>query len=124
MKTLLIGGAFVLSFLNPVSVLETPIPPPPIIEETPKIEVPAVMVRIAKCESPEGQFHPDGTLVRGKTNPNDVGKYQINETCHLERAQKMGMDIHTEKGNEEYAMFLYRSEGTTPWNNSKSCWDK
>lgn len=62
--------------------------------------------------------------MRGKQNPHDVGKYQINETYHLAEAQKMGMNIYTLEGNTDFALYLYNKNGTKDWNWSKSCWNK
>lgn len=73
---------------------------------------------IALCESHLVQN------VRGVVNPKDVGLFQINEKYHLAQARKMGIDIYSEAGNIEYAMWLLKKEGTQPWSASKSCWNK
>ena len=96
-------------------------------KEEPSIEalkVPEVMLRVANCESGNRQFHDDGTVIRGKENNQDVGRFQINEYYHLETSKKLGIDIYTWEGNTEYAMWLYENEGLTPWNWSRHCWDK
>jgi hypothetical protein len=80
--------------------------------------------KISWCESKNRQFNADGSIHRGEINPQDVGKYQINEFYHLEASRKLGMDIYTEEGNTMYALYLYEHEGTTPWNWSKSCWSQ
>jgi hypothetical protein len=87
-------------------------------------KIPAVLQRIAKCESENKQFKANGDIVRGKVNPNDVGRYQINELYHYDIARKMNMDIFTEAGNEAYALYLYQTQGTEPWSSSKKCWNK
>lgn len=86
--------------------------------------VPPILEKIAFCESGNRQFKEDGTLVRGIVNPKDVGRFQINEFYHLEKSIELGMDIYTERGNTQYALWLYENEGTRPWNWSKHCWDK
>lgn len=85
-------------------------------------EVPLILQEIARCESGGNQFNKDGTVKRGVINPKDVGKFQINEFYHLEDSRKLGMDIYTLQGNTEYALHLYKTQGTKPWNWSKHCW--
>jgi len=77
---------------------------------------------IAYCESGLKQFDKDGKIIRGKVNPDDVGIFQINEKYHLERSRELGMDIYTQSGNIEYAMWMMKKEGVKHWNYSKSCW--
>ena len=94
-------------------------------EEAPvvtQVEIPAILKEIARCESGNRQFGKDGKVLRGRVNPKDVGLYQINEYWHLADSKKMGIDIYTSEGNEEYALYLYRTQGTRPWNASKPCW--
>ncbi len=83
---------------------------------------PAVMARIAACESHDKQFNPDGSVVRGKVDKNDIGRYQISITVHGAEAMQMGYNLFTEEGNEAYAMYLYHKAGTEPWFKTKSCW--
>lgn len=80
------------------------------------------MINIARCESNHRHYNPDGSVLRGKVNSDDVGVFQINEYYHLETSKKLGIDIHTPEGNIKYARFLYNSNGTRDWNWSKSCW--
>lgn len=106
----------VIEVLPPVQEIKTPDPIQPI---------PAVndeLKKIAWCESKNRQFNADGSVHRGKINPQDVGKYQINEYYHLEESKRLGMDIYTLAGNTEYANYLYATQGNTPWNWSKECW--
>lgn len=83
-----------------------------------------IMVEIARCESRFRQLDAHGNVLRGEQNPLDVGVFQINEKYHLADSKKMGLDIHTLKGNIEYARYLYDNQGTKPWNWSKPCWGK
>ena len=83
-------------------------------------EVPDILKRIGFCESGNNQFRPDGSLKVSRTN--DVGKYQINLSAHADQAKKMGYDLTTEYGNTMFALWLYNTEGTNPWNASKHCW--
>jgi hypothetical protein len=81
----------------------------------------AIMYEIAKCES--GGVHKiDGEVIRGYIDNDDIGKYQINLRYHDARATEMGLDVFTESDNEEYASYLYDTQGTQPWNASKPCW--
>ena len=83
-----------------------------------------MLVRICKAESGNRQFNSSGDVLRGKVNPSDLGYCQINEYIHNDTARKLGMDIFTEKGNKDYAIYLFLREGSTPWNSSKSIWNK
>lgn len=83
-----------------------------------------LMAEIAYCESRFRQFDKDGSVFRGKVNTKDVGVLQVNEFYHLERATKLGYDIHTVEGNMAYARRLYNESGSKPWNSSSPCWMK
>ena len=80
---------------------------------------PSVLVAIAECESGMQQFNSNGTVVRSKTH--DLGLFQIN-LSHKKEAESMGYDIMTPEGNTAYAIYLYNTQGTSPWNSSKRCW--
>jgi hypothetical protein len=82
-----------------------------------------VMIEVARCESQFRQ-HVDGKVLKGAVNEFDKGVMQINEMYHLERAKKMGLDIHTIEGNLSYARFLFEKEGLKPWSSSSACWKK
>lgn len=83
-----------------------------------------ILVDVASCESRFTQFNPDGTILRGEANPDDVGVMQINEKYHLETSRKLGLDIHTLEGNMAYGRYLYEKFGTDPWEYSSKCWKK
>lgn len=85
------------------------------------IEIPWQLDAIGRCESGNRQFTSTGEVLRGRVNSKDIGKYQINEYYHLETAKKLGLDIYTEEGNTEYALYLYEHQGTAPWIHSKPC---
>ena len=83
-----------------------------------------VMIAIAGCESHFEQLDKDGKVIK---NPNSsaVGVFQIMASIHAGSAdQKLGLNIYTLQGNAAYARYLYESQGTAPWNDSKSCWGK
>ena len=81
-----------------------------------------ILVKIAFCESSNKQFDKFGEVLRGKVNPLDVGRYQINLKYHQEESEKMGYDLLTDEGNEAYAIYLFSKEGTKPWRWSEECW--
>lgn len=91
----------------------------------PKTTLNPILIPICTCESGLHHFEADGiTVKRGRVNPNDVGICQINLTYHQAQAEKMGLDLLKEEDNIKYANWLYEQSGTTPWNWSKSCWQK
>lgn len=81
-----------------------------------------ILVDIARCESTYRQFDKDGSVIRGKVNPKDVGIMQINERYHLERSKELGYDIYTVEGNLGYAKRMYEDQGAAPWSASQRCW--
>ena len=81
-----------------------------------------LMDKIAWCESGNQQFNPDGSVLRGRINSHDIGKFQINETYWGIKAKELGYDIFIEEENEAMAIWLFKNYGTKPWNWSKSCW--
>jgi len=95
-------------------------------KETPDLY--PLLKRICSCEStgrpdrePQ-QFDKNGVVIRGKINPLDTGMCQINSAYHGDAAEKMGLDLDTEYGNATYAIYLFDTQGSTPWNWSKGCW--
>lgn len=106
----------------PLKLKSTPVVAAPISELEPTLK------RICSCESnghPNGeprQFNADGTVLKGKINPLDTGMCQINLKYHESTAMKMGLDLFTAEGNFAYATWLFETQGTTPWNWSRSCW--
>lgn len=83
-----------------------------------------VLIDVAYCESRFVQLNPDGSVMRGRANPDDVGVMQINEEYHLATAQKLGMNLNTLEGNMAYGRYLYKTFGTDPWVHSAPCWNK
>ena len=81
-----------------------------------------IMIDVIRCESTFRQFDENGSVLRGKVNPKDIGLSQINEHYHLETSKKLGLDIYTIEGNLAYARYLYSIRGTTDWVHSKPCW--
>lgn len=83
-----------------------------------------VLALIAKCESSFRHLGWNGKVLRGETAPEDLGVMQINEFYHEERANALGLDLHTLDGNLAYAKWLYNKEGTLPWYSSAKCWER
>lgn len=84
--------------------------------------IPAVLKRIAKCESNDRHFDENGKVLVGKFDSRDTGRYQINRQYWGEESKKLGYDIYSESGNEAFALYLYSKYGTSPWSRSEACW--
>jgi hypothetical protein len=86
--------------------------------------LPEVLLKIAYCESSNQQFNKDGTVLRGKVNPLDRGRYQINLHWNGADAKKLGYDLNTWDGNTAYALVLFQRHGTRDWTWSAKCWQR
>jgi len=94
----------------------------PVVEETK--ELPAVMQRIAQCESGNKHFKDNGQVV---TNANtngtvDIGRFQINEKVWGKKAGELQLNLADEKDNITFAMWVYENYGTEDWKFSAHCW--
>lgn len=85
--------------------------------------VPEILKKISWCESKNRQFNKDGSIHIGEINPKDIGKYQVNERWNGAEAKRLGFDIYTLEGNTKMSLHLFKNQGTTPWNWSRSCWE-
>jgi hypothetical protein len=83
-----------------------------------------VLVEVARCESQFRQHNSSGRTLSGLINEYDKGVMQINELYHLEKADKLGLDLGTLEGNTAYARYLFEKKGLWPWNSSSKCWKK
>jgi hypothetical protein len=81
------------------------------------------MVKIGECESNFRHYAKDGTVLKGKKNPKDTGVMQINRTANEQTARNMGLDVFKLEDNLKFALYLYKTQGTKPWNPSRTCWD-
>lgn len=81
-----------------------------------------ILIDVARCESRFRQFDSTGSPLRGIENPADVGVMQINETYHLDTANRLGINIYTLEGNLKYGRYLYETFGSAPWVHSSKCW--
>jgi hypothetical protein len=82
-----------------------------------------VMAEIARCESKFRQFTDSGSVLRGGAGGEMVGVFQFYERIHAAGAAALGFDLATLEGNLGYAKHLYETEGTTPWNSARYCWE-
>jgi hypothetical protein len=83
-----------------------------------------LLVKVAQCESNFRHVDKNGEVLRGIANRYDVGIMQINERFHLDKANRLGIDIYSLNGNLEYAKYLYEKEGVIPWRASSKCWTR
>ena len=110
------GSSFVYRELNPKIVhAEKTVE---VVKELKLTDFP-ILVKICTAESGFKQFKSNGSVIRGRVNPSDIGICQINEPIWNDTARKMGYDIYTQEGNEKMAIWLFVNQGTAPWNSSK-----
>ena len=89
-----------------------------------------LLEHIASCESHGDpnelprQFLPDGSVLKGYPNPNDIGLAQINAPTWQKTAEKLGYDIYTYQGNLAMAKWIFNHYGSKPWLWSVVCWGK
>lgn len=79
-----------------------------------------VMIEIARCESKFRQYTDSGNPLRSSGM---IGVFQFYESIHSPGARALGFDLATTEGNLGYAKHLFETEGTTPWNGSRYCWE-
>lgn len=126
MASIIVLSVFLASFSRlsepevVVGIPSTPIVASPAKEISPVI--PEILKKISWCESGNRQFNADGSVYHGEINPKDTGKYQINTFWNGEEAKRLGFDLDTLEGNTKMALYMYKYQGTTPWNWSKHCW--
>jgi len=81
-----------------------------------------VLIQVARCESRFRHYDSRGRVLRNAQGSSAVGVMQIMSSVHKRTAEKLGYDIYTLDGNLGYALYLYKHQGTAPWNESKHCW--
>ncbi|MES2224156.1 MAG: hypothetical protein V4469_04465 [Patescibacteria group bacterium] len=92
------------------------------------VEFPPILQKICNAEvtgnknTPSHQFNKDGSVVRGKVTPSDIGYCQINEPIWNDTARGLGYDIFTEEGNKAMALWLFMNYGDQPWYLSEVNW--
>ena len=116
------GSARIYNYMSPVTVYADR---EVIVTVQATSTVPAVMTRIAICESGNKHTDKNGQVLM-KTNDNksvDVGVMQIN-SLWFKKASDMKLDLTKEADNRKFADYLYQNYGTEPWVWSKPCWNK
>jgi hypothetical protein len=78
------------------------------------------MIEVARCESKFRQFTDSGNPLRSNGM---IGVFQFYESIHAPGAKALGFDLATLTGNLGYAKHVYETEGLTPWNGSRFCWE-
>jgi len=83
-----------------------------------------VMIAIASCESEFRQYERSGRLlVNSHPDSSATGVFQILYlTHHPNWSQSPETNITTLEGNLAFARRMFKEAGTTPWNESRSCW--
>lgn len=121
--------------VEPEKIIPQTVAKPPVKISQDTSTVPQVLFDISWCESRDDQSKrgynyryrnvtaEDGTVTKEKYLwSTDIGRWQINDYYHLERAKSLGLDLYTEKDNLAYAILLYNENGTQDWNPSRECW--
>ena len=73
------------------------------------------------CESRHRQFDADGTVLLGRVDPRDTGRWQINTYYWGDKAVELGYDIYTEAGNYAMAQHILQVQGESAWSASAPC---
>ena len=89
-----------------------------------------LLKRIASCEDfgvpgkEPIEFLPDGSVLRGKINPDDVGLGQINLPTWGAKAIQIGLNLYTYEGNLAMMKWIYLNDPRHEqnWSWSESCW--
>jgi hypothetical protein len=89
-----------------------------------------LLKHITSCESwgdpnkEPRQFLPDGSVLRGYPNPDDIGLGQINIPTWGKKAQELGFDLYSYDGNLAMSKWIFDHYGSKPWVYSQGCWGK
>lgn len=78
---------------------------------------------IIKCESSMYGSAINHNKINGVVWSSDFGLMQINDFYHENTMTKLGFDIHNEFDSLKYGIILLSTQGTSPWNASKFCWE-
>lgn len=89
------------------------------IEVSQKTTVPLRI--ISKIMWAESRYNSKAVHIN-KNGTHDSGLFQIN-SAHIVEAKKMGIDIYTDEGNAEFAVYLINSQGLKPWKSSSKSWN-
>jgi hypothetical protein len=81
---------------------------------------PPMLARICKAEHSGGHFDRNGQVIINATK--DMGACQINVPIWGKKATEMEYNLAVEQDNREFALWLFLTYGTDPWNSSKHNW--
>lgn len=96
-----------------------------------------VLERIAKAESRNSHYCTEElvkyklcaisevgqVLIRANKNGTvDIGRHQINNYYWGSKATELGLNLWEEEDNYKMAVWLFKNEGTEPWNSSSKNW--
>jgi len=82
-----------------------------------------LLIAIARCESTFRQWDPKTGEPLSNPGSSATGAMQLMASYHREPASNLGWDIDTLQGNLAYGEYLYDTEGVTPWEASRYCWE-
>lgn len=81
-----------------------------------------IMAEVSRCESTFTHYLEDGSVLKGRVDPDDTGVMQINKRYHEATAAAMSLNLDDLYDNLAYARDLYERQGTQPWSASMPCW--
>lgn len=92
----------------------------------------SLLKHMASCESwgdankTPREFLPDGSVLRGYPDPDDVGLGQINIPTWGAKAKELGFNLFTYAGNLKMMKWIFDNDPRheANWNPSKGCWGK
>lgn len=101
-------------------------------EEPVEHELNPALKPVCACESAGRRdrepvhYEEDGrTPLIGRIDSDDRGMCQLNLRYHQRSAEAQGLDVLGRKEDYiEYVNHLFETQGYTPWNASRHCWDK
>lgn len=90
----------------------------------------ALLKHIASCESwgdpnkEPREFRPNGSVLRGDPNPDDIGLAQINFPTWGKKAKELGFNLYTYSGNLAMAKWIFDNDPrhAENWSWSEGCW--
>lgn len=118
-------SARIYNYLNPIVRAQTvtiEVPKKESLSDYPMLEKICNAEVTGNANKKSHQFNTDGSVVRGRIDKSDIGYCQINERYNNDLARKLGYDIYSEDGNQQFAIYLFKNRGTEPWNASKDMW--
>ena len=84
--------------------------------------------QICACESVGDKdaeprhFNEDGTVLIGEIDDRDIGSCQISTHWWGDTAKELGYNLWSKEGNINFAIYLYKTQGSHLWEQSSKCW--